>query len=75
LGDKACKTAADGPHEEALLKGGRDRWNFAFSYLLTEKVEFMLSIGALHKDRHWCKSVRRWDRTIHSKRFQHRKRI
>jgi len=35
----------------------------------------MLSIGALHKDRHWCKSVRRRDRTIHSKRFQHRKRI
>jgi len=34
LGDKACKTAADGPREEALMKGGRDRWNFAFSYLL-----------------------------------------
>jgi len=25
LGDKACKTAADGPHGEALMKGGRDR--------------------------------------------------
>jgi len=24
----------------------------------------MLSIGALHKDRHWCKSVRRRGRTI-----------
>jgi len=23
----------------------------------------MLSIGALHKDRHWCKSVRRRGRT------------